>query len=242
MPQLALQSDPQDPHIISYMTLRKAIGWMGFLLPPLLVLGSFILDHTNEVKSSLSYYYWTHMRNILVGVLCIMGGFLLSYHGPDGIRSWDSLASKSAGLFAFCIAFIPTSQNGDNPLSDLIHYIVAALFLAILSFMSIFLFTKSGEYVTTQKLKRNKVFKVCGIIMLISICLIPISGIKIVYDHIHKFKPTLICETVALISFGISWLVKGELIFKDKSDTQMIKRDKLTVTTVPLDNSVTAGK
>jgi len=229
MPQLTLQ----DPHIISYMTLRKAIGWMGFLLPPVLVFGSFILDHTNVIKSSLSAYYWTHMRNILVGVLCIMGGFLLSYHGPDGIKSWDSLASKSAGLFAFCIAFIPTSQNGDNAVLDLTHYIVAALFLGILAFMSIFLFTKSGEYITTQKATRNKVFKVCGIVMLVSICLIPIDGIKIVYDHIHQFKPTLIFETIALISFGISWLVKGELILKDRSDSQLIKRDKLTVTTGP---------
>jgi uncharacterized membrane protein len=223
MQQLTLNYNSQDPNIISYMTLRKAIGWMGFLLPPLLVFGSFIFDHTNEVKSSLSGYYWSHMRNILVGVLCIMGGFLLSYHGPKGIRSWDSLASKSAGLFAFCIAFIPTSQNGDNALSDNIHYIVSALFLAILSFMSLFLFTKSGEYITKQKIKRNRVFKVCGIIMLASICLIPLNEIKIVHDHIYKFKPTLICETIALISFGISWLVKGELIFKDKNDTQTIK-------------------
>jgi hypothetical protein len=217
------QGNIQDPHIISYMTLRKAIGWMGVLLPAVLVFGSFILDHTHVIKSSLSSYYWTHLRNVLVGVLCVMGSFLLSYHGPEGFKSWDSLASKSAGLLSFCIAFVPTSQNGDNKWGDLVHYLTSAIFLAILSGMSLFLFTKSGEYITVQKKNRNRVFKVCGITMLAAIILIPVTGIDFIHKHIRQFKPTVICETIALISFGISWLVKGELIFKDKENAELIK-------------------
>jgi len=220
------QQNAENPNIISYMTLRKAIGWMGFLLPVVLVFGSFILDHTNVIKSSLSAYYWTHTRNVLVGALCVIGGFLLSYHGPKGFKSWDSLASKSAGFFAICVAFVPTSQNGDGALSDLIHYLTSAFFLAILASMSLFLFTRSGEYITEQKKNRNRVFKICGITMLIAITLIPVVGIDFIHKHISQFKPTIICETIALISFGISWLVKGELIFKDNDAAGMIKRDK----------------
>lgn len=163
------------------------------------------------------------MRNVLVGVLCVIGSFLLSYHGPEGFKSWDSLASKSAGLLGFCIAFIPTSQNGDNKPEDTVHYISAAIFLAILAGMSLFLFTKSGAYITAQKKKRNRIFKVCGIIMLAAIILIPVTGLNFIHKHISQFKPTAICETIALISFGISWLVKGQLIFKDKENAALIK-------------------
>lgn len=217
---------PQDPMIISYMTLRKVIGWLGFLLPPLLVVGTFVLDHTTKVQPSLSAYYWTHMRNVLVGVLCVMSAFLLSYHGPDGVKSWDSVASKSAGIFALCIAFIPTSETGDSGLLDTLHYVFSALFLLILSLMSLFLFTKSQMQVTIQKVQRNRVYKVCGIIMLITITCIPLNKIKSIHDKIAKFKPTLICETVALASFGVSWLTKGELILKDKPNSPVVNIKK----------------
>ena len=34
--------------------------------------------------------------------------------------------------------------------------------------------------------------------------------------YITAFKPILIFESLSLISFGISWLIKGETLFKDK--------------------------
>jgi hypothetical protein len=207
---------PKDPGsmIISYLTLRKILGLLGISLVPVLILGSFLLDHTNQVQISVSAYYHTHMRNVLVGVLCGMSLFLLSYHGYE----WkDSLASKLAGAFALGIAFFPTSQTDDK--ADIIsklHYITSGIFFVILSYMSIFLFTKSSGHKTPEKKKRNRIYRTCGIIMIISVAGIPVDGIKAIHDKIIFLKPTLILETLALTSFGISWLTKGEGLLPDK--------------------------
>ena len=205
---------PPDSLVISYLTLRKMVGLLGISLIPVLVLGSFIFDHTNQIQVSVSAYYHTHMRNALVGIVCGISLFLLSYNGYTKL---DAIASKLAGVFALGIAFLPTSTVDDK--SDIIsklHYITSGIFFAILAFMSIFLFTKSSGNMTPEKKKRNKVYRVCGVIMTVCVIGIPIDSIPAIHDRIRSFKPTLILEFFALTSFGISWLTKGEFILEDK--------------------------
>jgi hypothetical protein len=94
-------SDP-DSLVISYLTLRKLVGLLGISLIPILIFGSFILDDTKQIQVSVSAYYHTSMRNALVGIVCGISLFLLSYHG----YTWrDSVASKLAGLFALVLPF-----------------------------------------------------------------------------------------------------------------------------------------
>ena len=207
---------PRDPDsiIISFLTFRKVIGWLGILLVPVMIIGSFILDHTNVIQVSVSAYYHTSMRNGLVGIVCGMSLFLLCYHGYE----WkDSLASKLAGLFALGIAFFPTSETSDKgDLASTLHYITSGIFFAILAYMSVFLFTKSSGDMTAEKRKRNKIYRVCGIVMAVAVIGIPIDGIPAIHERIGRIKPTIILETIALTSFGFSWLTKGEFLLKDK--------------------------
>jgi hypothetical protein len=95
---------PPGPLMITYMTLRKAVGFLGIGLTPFVVLGSFILDHTCQIQISVSAYYYTSMRNEMEGIICGISMFLLSYHG---YTKQDSIVSKLAGLFALGIAFFP---------------------------------------------------------------------------------------------------------------------------------------
>ncbi len=211
-PAVRLKSSPT---IISYMTLRKVVGLLGICIVPVLVLGSLLLDQPPQIQVSVSAYYYTSMRNPLEGILCGISMFLLSY---SGYTKLDSIISKLAGLFALGIAFFPTSETDDK--SDIIstlHYISAGIFFALLSYMSIWLFTKSAGFKTEEKKKRNRVYRVCGAIMAISVVGIPIDAIQAVHEKIAYLKPTLILETMALVTFGISWLVKGEFTLKDKT-------------------------
>ncbi len=204
--------------MITYMTLRKAVGFLGIGLAPVVVLGSFISDHTFQIQISLSAYYYTGMRNEMEGIICGISMFLLSYHG---YTKQDSIVSKLAGLFALGIAFLPTSETSDKgDIISKLHYITAGIFFALLAYMSIFLFTKSAGNPTPQKIRRNRIYRVCGIIMVVSFIGIPIDSIKVIHDNISFLKPTLIFETLALTAFGISWLTKGEWIYKDKPLTQ----------------------
>ncbi|MBK5270940.1 MAG: DUF998 domain-containing protein [Bacteroidia bacterium] len=211
--QLPKPSDP-DSIIISFMTLRKLIGVLGISLPFVLVLGSFILDHPCRLQVSISAYYHTSMRNGLVGILCGVSLFLFTYHG---YKWYDSLLSKAAGFFALCVAFFPTSESNDK--SDIIstlHYITSGIFLVILGCMSLFLFTKSSGDRTPEKKRRNRIYRFCGIGMLVCVAGIPLAGIPSIHTYVAVLKPTLVFETLALIFFGVSWLVKGEALFWDK--------------------------
>lgn len=211
----------QRPLIISYLTLRKWVGLLGISLTPVLVLGSLLQDLIQKppvplvILPSVSAYYYSGMRNEMEGILCGIAMFLLAYRGYS---KQDSIVSKLAGFFAVCIAFFPTSATDDknDPIS-IVHYVTAGIFFALLAYMSIFLFTKSTGQMTKQKIQRNRVYRVCGIVMAVSVIGIPIDGIKSVATAIGFLKPTLVFEVIALTSFGISWLVKGGFILRDKA-------------------------
>ena len=214
------QSTPSaGPWIISYLTLRKTIGVLGISLVPVLVIGSFIIDHLINgqpaaIETSVSAYYYTSMRNELEGIIFGIGMFLLCY---DGYDLQDSIISKLAGLFGLCIALFPTSpttEKGD--VISVIHYVTAGIFFALLAYTSVFLFTKTTDYPTPQKVRRNRIYRICGIVMAVAVTGIPLDGIDPIWDKIGFLHPTLILELLALTSFGISWLTKGEFWLKDK--------------------------
>ncbi|HET6996552.1 MAG TPA: hypothetical protein VFI06_16270 [Chitinophagaceae bacterium] len=220
---------PSDPSsiIITYKTLRRWVGWLGLTLPPVLVLGSFIIDKTWHVQISVSAYYHTGMRNGLVGCLCGVALFLVSYHG---YKWYDSLISKAAGVFALCVAFFPTSPSTvKDDLFSKLHYITSGFFLVLLACMSIFLFTKSEGIKTSEKKNRNRLYRICGIGMLVCVAGIPIDSLPGIHDRIIHLKPTLILEAAGLIFFGVSWLIKGEGIapLNDKPvDIRMVSKEQ----------------
>lgn len=90
--------------IISYMFLRKTVGWIGTLLPVVLIAGNVIF-FTRALPGSMSGYYYTHMRNVFVGALCALGVFLVAYAGYDEVDRW---ITNIAGLCAIGVALFPT--------------------------------------------------------------------------------------------------------------------------------------
>jgi hypothetical protein len=134
-----------------------------------------------------------------------------------------------AGVFVLCIALFPTSKNEDTScvirtLADLpwrinVHYISAALFYVTLAYMSLFLFTKSAGIKTKQKIARNRVYRVCGVMILVAILMILLEDF-IPALKAATFHPTFCFEWVANLSYGISWLIKGEFLLKDKDETE----------------------
>src|SRR4026208_1416904 len=91
---------PEDGLIISYLTLRKAIGILGFLWPFVLALGAMFLFHTG-LQRSISAYYHTSMAGVFVGTLWAIGFFLSSYNGyDDGSILKDWILSRAAWVCA----------------------------------------------------------------------------------------------------------------------------------------------
>jgi len=203
--------DKYSRHTYSYLALRKAVGWIGILLPFALMLGVFIIFNGEIIQESISHYYHTEMRNVFVGSLCAVALFMFFY---TGYEKWDEWAGNVAGFFAICVAFFPTTEAGPSDLTGIIHFACAAIFFLTLAVFSLFLFTKKGPDPTPQKLRRDKIYVICGIIMIA--CLI---AIFIYFNFIRNENSNssfiFWAETLALIAFGVSWLTKGGTLYPD---------------------------
>src|SRR5712664_2038585 len=201
--------------VISYLSLRKAIGFIGLLLPVVLVLGKILLGSPG-LETSISLYYYTHMGNVLVGSLCAIGTFLMSYRGFD---LKDQIAGKLGGLFAITVALFPTSP-GDVPSetwTSITHFTAATLLFLTLAYFSLCLFRKTdpAKPPTPQKLKRNKVYAACGYLILASIAGVGISFAVRKSPFFDLYKPVFCFESLAVLSFVLSCLTNVEAILKD---------------------------
>jgi uncharacterized protein DUF998 len=213
-----------DPQLISYITLRKAIGFIGILLPIVLVLGSFITwGKYTEAQPSISDYYFTTMGDVFVGSLCAVALFLFCYKGHERI---DGIMANIAAFFVVLVSLFPTSTKlerihtgltGNEDVAKIVHFTSAALFFTALALFSLVLFKRSNGHPTKQKRRRNMVYTICGWIMVG--CILAIAAYNFVpgwEDQFRHLKPTIVFETIALWAFGISWLTKGEAILSDK--------------------------
>jgi ABC-type Mn2+/Zn2+ transport system permease subunit len=223
--------DSERNLLISYLSLRKAVGVLGVTLPLLLVVGNWRIFHTQTIEDSISYYYYTGMRGVFVGVLWAIGIFLMSYRGYE---KRDAIAGRLACFFALGVALFPTARvRGTCDIVHLftvgrggcdtehvvsfVHATFASLLFLTLAYFSLFLFTETGPNgMTKRKRERNVVYYLCGGIILASMV-----GILVLYVGLglSRFGPIPVLfgfESMAVVSFGVSWLIKGEFVLKDQ--------------------------
>jgi D-alanyl-lipoteichoic acid acyltransferase DltB (MBOAT superfamily) len=225
---------------MSYLGLRKGVGYIGFLLPFVLPIGK-ILFQGPGLEGSMSAYFYTVTGGVFVGSLCAIGVFLISYR----YKKWDIIASIIAGISAIMVALFPTTPAGTpTPTQQAIgtvHLMSAGLFFLTLALISILLFTKTNpglmlkpekpvDYLAMlvktrikpefslnpRKKLRNIIYRVCGWIILLCIAGMLIVGIKSIKEQIQQYNPVFWLESLAVFAFGTSWLVKGDTILKDR--------------------------
>ncbi len=198
--------------IYSYLDLRKAVGWIGILLPFVLMLGLAVFFPKEQTPPSISHYYHTPMRDLFVGALCAVALFMFFYCGYTKLDKW---VGNIVGIFAIGVAFFPTCKiNGTLDLQSTVHYICATMFFLTLACFSFFIFTRTEnkKKMSKQKKIRNIIYRACGIIMFV--CMIGIVS----HNPANK-SSTLVFwfETIALVAFGVSWLTKGGTLYPDKN-------------------------
>jgi hypothetical protein len=222
----------KDLLTVSHLTLRRTLGVLGIALPVVLMLWGFALSGWSpELQNSISDYYSLRTGDAFVGILLVIAWFLCTYKGYEPV---DNIAGYLAGVFALGVAFFP---NSGESWEIIVHFSSAAGLFLVLSFFSLFLFTKSkgspkgwrgtlsgfrfgiakrGDSWTPQKKVRNRVYVACGIVMLV--CLV-LTGLYYSFwenTAISVIKPVFWLEAFMIWAFGISWLIKGETLWKDK--------------------------
>jgi hypothetical protein len=211
--------------LISYIALRRIIGILGIGLPYICILFGYVFD-SYCVQRSISFYYHTNVQDLFIGLMVTVSLFLITYKGYDFI---DNLVSTLSGICGLGLALFPCKEYEtsigligvfqiNQQKSDMMHITFAALFFLLLAINSIFLFTKSKRKTrkTKQKIWRNRIYIFCGCFIIAMMILLLIL-LNVLSETIrNKYFIVLIIEAFMLGAFGVSWLIKGETILKDK--------------------------
>jgi hypothetical protein len=198
--------------LVSHLTLRRTVGALGVLLPFALAVGCLLYGSCTGLKPSISEYYGTEMRDVLVGVLFTIGWFLFAYKGYDG---HDDVAGDLACAFALGIALFPITST--RPVTRAVHLFCAAAMFLVLAYFSIVLFRKTSHpgAMTPQKRIRNRIYLWCGAVILACIGGIALYTALPPNPGLAALEPVFWLEALALVAFGISWFVKGETLWTD---------------------------
>jgi hypothetical protein len=193
---------------------RQLIGWIGFWLPWILILiaAARPIDPSSRwsVLDSISAYYYTGAVAVFVGMLVALALFLLTYRGYDNKYGWaDRAVAITAGCAALLVALFPTSAPEHYPMmpwwtaaSGVIHYVAAVVLFGMFAVFCLWLFRLgTSDPAPADKRRRNFIYLVCGIVILISMAWAGLAG--------PKKSPIFIPESIALTAFAVSWLIKG---------------------------------
>src|ERR1700733_14053161 len=172
----------------SFLLLRRAIGWIGTLLPIVVILGDAAFS-SGPLPNSLSDYYYTPMRNILVGALCVLGVAFLPGSPP-----------------------VPHLTTSQEVIGNLHVFFASIAFLGLAATMWRFAYAVSDGPDAPPPSPRGCVFyRVSACVMLGFVLL---SGVAILLPLSIQNSTLAIYDTeaLAIFTFGISWLVKGRAL------------------------------
>jgi hypothetical protein len=212
-------------YLRSYLLMRTLIGLIGVTLPIVLIVGDHLLGpNAPFLRSSLSDYYFSGTRDVLVGGLFSAGVFLVTYKIFE--RSLSNILTVISGLAAIAAGLFPTSrpEGGVNisltPLQARlgeetvarVHIVSAGSFIVSLAIISFLFGLQEGrrpqERPTGRATRSPKFWRwfhwTIALVILVAVTLTTWAT-----DH-HTFAHArLIGEFVAIVAFGASWLAKG---------------------------------
>ncbi|HEY6843084.1 MAG TPA: DUF998 domain-containing protein [Thermoanaerobaculia bacterium] len=207
--------------VVSYLTLRQMIGWIGLLMPFVVRVGAMGFQQL-ATQGSISAYYYTGMRDVFVSTLVLVGALMTCNRTP---KTFDNVLSIAAGSAAIGVGLFPIDPEFAKQIADRCpcladhrcvihgilgyHYIFVIVFFALLTVMVTFRFPAFTPVDAEREMRlRNVIYRVCGVVMLLAFVAIGIAYAR----HSGFFWP----ESVAVFAFGVAWLVKGQTILKDK--------------------------
>lgn len=208
--------------VVSYLTLRQMIGWIGLVMPFSVRVGAWLFEGI-RTTDSISAYYYTGMRDVFVSTLVLVGILLTCYRTQ---ASRDNIVAIMAGLAAIGIGLFPMEPTFAPEIlrkyPDIAtacylntgilgyHFIFVTLFFSLSFYLVYFRFDAlTPANPTRQKVQRNKVYKVCGAAMFVAF--VAIGLLAALNGGGSIFWP----ETLAVVAFAAAWLVKGQTILKD---------------------------
>lgn len=207
--------EQKKPLALSHKAHRAAIGYIGLLLPFVVVIVAKwrpVPDHQGFLLESISAYYYTTGVVFFVGGLFALSLFLLTYRGYTD-DSEDLWLARLAALAAFVVAASPTEPPWVSvrlawwtEWMGWTHNAGAVVLFGSFIAFSLWLFPRTHkgmrDRMSRRKKRQNLIYRICGAVMILSVAGALYLGLT--------GRSIFIPESVALIMFAISWLTKGK--------------------------------
>ncbi len=226
--------DPQPEHssgrashqlVVSFLTTGRAIAILGLFLPASMLAWSLLTG--SSIRGSLSEYYYTPVRDLMVGTLITMAVFLWSYRGfsnrDDDLRA-DRRVGKVAAVAAVIIAFAPIIPRNDDRCTlvqciigprpaAFVHSIGASVFFICLAVFCLVLLPRSVVR-SHGAVERVRIYLGCGWLIVAASIFVAIwqflpAGIVFALGH---FRPVFWAEAAAIVAFSFAWIVRGRAL------------------------------
>jgi hypothetical protein len=186
----------------------KTIGWLAIALPFLSAGFAWLVQY---FPNSISATYHMSSKIFLIGILTSASFYMISY---VGYNKTDRILSTISGIFGLMIIAFPCGTslvegnigflNLPQHVSNLIHSISAVIFFLTQTWIIGVQFRKGDLNPTEGKIKRNKVFTLCAISIIISTIIL--FCLNIIFEFKHFIW---LCEVIPLISLGYAYTVKA---------------------------------
>lgn len=237
---------PSNNYVISYYTLRKLIGNVSILLPFLCLGVNFVVNHfdllnnsilidknqsstyipAENLKSSISHYYYTAAGPLFVGFAITVAIFLICYIGykRDDVNdkfAWlsDNRVTSFAAICLLGVVIFPTGS--DSKITDNLHIFVSSKYAGTFHLLCAGLFFVAMAILSIINFRRHpgKVFikDAEGVLYLICgwgiIACLAILGLTFLFEKHLEWLPyffVYVMEVIMLVLFATAWLIKGK--------------------------------
>ena len=204
----------------AFLSIRRAIGRLGFFLPIILfAIGTWF----GNVEDSISDFYYSDGRDVFVAYLSAIAIFFLAYTGHrqgQGEIISDSMLGNITGIAALGVVFIPTGGTPTPRIHEMLgpgfavglHLACASVFFGCLAAFSYFKFQR-GDETDALKQRRNAVHRGCAYTIAAMMVLMFLNWLVHRGDRVMFYdgwNPVFWLESIAVWAFAVSWLVKGQ--------------------------------
>jgi hypothetical protein len=202
---------------------RQFLGVLGLSLPFAVWISAVCFGGNPVMLDSISATYYMNSFVLFVGIMIAVGVFLIFYDGYD-IK--DSRLTTVTGIAGIVLALFPCGYREyphnflalNTDITSIFHFAGAFVFFGLMCYIMLFQFTQGGidhnpdgtvSIAGKIKIARNMVFKICGITMVVAL----VFGFGL--NKLFDLNTVYLGESIALVAFGIGWLVKGRMLIKE---------------------------
>jgi hypothetical protein len=202
---MSFTKSAQKAPTFSSESIRLMVGLIPFLLPILVSIISFTR------LSSISASYYTRARDVFVGLLFVLGAFLLVYKGHTQTENW---IANLGGLAAIIAALFPMAcDQCTRGITFYIHAFAGNVLFGVTAYFCLGPFRKSAKGKNWIKAQRRvKIYSVCGYGIIACLVILLALGLVMTTKQKEIWTPVYWGEFVMLWLFSAAWNVAAKWI------------------------------